>query len=242
MTPSTPSTPPTPPTPSTQRPLARGPRRACARARLLALAAVAGVAGVAGVSGLGACGAAQREPEPLDQAVRLYNDGLRWQRFDEAASRLPVDRRDDFLDQRDQLHDDLRISDYDVIRVRYDGKQRRARVQVKYTWYLESRGVVHETHAVQTWHRGDEIWVLRGERHLRGEAMPGLEGSDKETSPGAEPEPGTEPEAKPDREAMPGPGATIDAPPSAEPGPWPDDPGEEPVAPEEDPAEPPQGS
>jgi hypothetical protein len=143
-----------------------------------------------------ACGAAQREPEPLDQSVRVYNEGVRWQRFDDAASRLPADRRDDFLDQRDQLHDDLRISEYDVIRVRYDNKQRRARVQIKYTWYLESRGVVHETHAVQTWHRGEEIWVMRGERYLRGERMPGLEGSepdegepDESEAPEGEPEP-----------------------------------------------------
>jgi hypothetical protein len=216
-------------TPPMQRP--REKRRA--RAALLALAAVTGLTGLWGVAG---CGAAQREPEPLDQAVRVYNDGLRWQRFDEAASRLPAARRDDFLDQRDQLHDDLRISEYDVIRVRYDDKQRRARVQVKYTWYLESRGVVHETHAVQTWHRGDEIWVMRGERFLRGEVMPGLQGADEdpEAKTGAESKHGPDPEATP--------GAEIDAPPPAEPGPGPDDPGEDPLAPEEDAAEPPQGS
>jgi hypothetical protein len=182
------------------------------------------------------CGAAQREPEPLDQAVRVYNDGLRWERFDEAASRLPADRRDDFLDERDQLHDDLRISDYETIRVRFDGKQRRARVQVKYTWYLESRGVVHETHAVQTWHRGDEIWVMRGERHLRGETMPGLKGSEPKAKPKAEPEaePKAEPGAKP--RAEPG------APSSAGPEPLPDAPGEDPAAPAPDAEEPPPGS
>jgi hypothetical protein len=210
-------------------------QRACARAALLALAAFAASTG---------CGAAQREPEPLDQAVRVYNDGLRWQRFDDAASRLPSDRRDDFLDERDQLHDDLRISEYDVIRVRYDDKQRRAKVQVKYTWYLESRGVVHETHTVQTWHRGDEIWVMRGERYLRGEAMPGLEGSDEETKP--ETKPKTKPKAKPKTKTNAEPETRPDsqnhAPPSAEPGPWPDDSAEEPVAPEEDADEPPQGS
>ncbi|HWN71001.1 MAG TPA: hypothetical protein VNM90_25335 [Haliangium sp.] len=201
------------------------------RASLLVFVVVSCVAG---------CGAAQREPEPLDQSVRVYNDGLRWQRFDEAASRLPADRRDDFLDQRDQLHDDLRISDYEVIRVRYDGKQRRAKVQVKYTWYLESRGVVHETHAVQTWHRGAEIWVLRGERHLRGETMPGLEESkdkDKDKAEG-------EPRARTDATTEAGPDA--DAPSSAAPEPLPDapgdPPGEDPAAPDEDAAEPPQGS
>ena len=161
----------------------------------LARAALLGQA----VTALG-CGAAQREPEPLDQAVRLYNEGVRWQRFDEAASRLPVERRDDFLDQRDQLHEDLRISQYDIIRVRYDGKQRRARVQVKYTWYRESRGVVHETHAVQTWHRGEEIWVMRGERHLRGESMPGLEESTETTGAAAADAPASTARPDPPRE------------------------------------------
>lgn len=180
------------------------------------------------------CGAAQREPEPLDQAVRVYNDGLRWERFDEAASRLPADRRDDFLDERDQLHDDLRISDYETIRVRFDGKQRRARVQVKYTWYLESRGVGLVHHAVQTWHRGDEIWVMRGERHLRGETMPGLKGSEPEaeSKPKAEPKPKSEPRSKPRH----------DAPSSAGPEPLPGAPGEDPAAPAQDAEEPPPGS
>jgi hypothetical protein len=140
------------------------------------------------------CGAAQRDVEPLDASLRVYNDGLRWQRFDDSASRLPAAQRDDFLDERDQLHEDLRISDYEVIRVRYDGKQRRAKVQIKYTWYLESRGVVHETHAVQTWQRGDTIWILRNERFLRGEPMPGLDGdASKSETPAATPEPPAEP-------------------------------------------------
>ena len=202
---------------------APGPRHALARAALLVAVAVSCVAG---------CGAAQRDTEPLDEAVRLYNDGLRWQRFDEAASRLPASRRDDFLDERDQLHDDLRISDYEVIRVRYDGKQRRAKVQVKYTWYLESRGVVHETHAVQTWHRGEEIWVLRGERHLRGETMPGLEGAKDKTE--AENKAGPDASAPSSAKPEPLPKALDDAPDDA--------PDEDPAAPDEDAAEPPQGS
>jgi hypothetical protein len=141
------------------------------RPRLTLLAAIAAIA-------LAGCAAAQRKTEPLADSVRAYNDSVRWQRFDDAATRLPPDRRDDFLDQRDQLHEDLRISDYEVIRVRNDPKGRRARVQIKYTWYLDSNGKVRETHAVQTWHQGDEVWILRGERFLRGEPMPGLEGGE----------------------------------------------------------------
>ena len=166
-----------------------------------ALALLIALAGIA-LAGPG-CAATQRKAEPLDYSVRAYNDGLRWQRFDEAATRLPPDRRDDFLDQRDQLHEDLRVSDYEIIRVRHDSKGRQARVQIKYTWYLESSGKVHETHAVQTWHQGDTVWILRGERFLRGEPMPGLKGDEPEDAPApdapgpGQPNPETDPEADP---------------------------------------------
>jgi hypothetical protein len=158
---------------------------------LVLLAALAGFA----LAGPG-CAATQRKAEPLADSVRAYNDSLRWERFDEAATRLPADRRDDFLDQRDQLHEDLRVSDYEIIRVRNDDKGRRARVQIKYTWYLESRGKVHETHAVQTWHQGTEIWILRSERFLRGEPMPGLKGGEPKPDAAAPDDP-AHPEADP---------------------------------------------
>ncbi len=158
-----------------------------------ALALLIALAGIA-LAGPG-CAATQRKAEPLDYSVRAYNDGVRWQRFDEAATRLPPDRRDDFLDQRDQLHEDLRVSDYEIIRVRHHSKGRQARVQIKYTWYLESNGKVHETHSVQTWHQGDTVWILRGERFLRGEPMPGLKGGEPEPDAPAPdaPEPGADP-------------------------------------------------
>ncbi|GAB4522611.1 MAG: hypothetical protein Tsb0020_41050 [Haliangiales bacterium] len=148
------------------------------------------LAGSLWVSGLacGGCGAASKNVEPLDTSVTVYNEGVRWQRFQQAASRLPIEDRDDFLDRRDQLHDDLKIHHYEVIRVRYGPKQLRARVQVKYTWFLESRGVVHETHAVQRWQRDDSFWVMIGEHWLRGEPMPGV--PDPETDPDGDPEDG----------------------------------------------------
>jgi hypothetical protein len=196
-TPRTPPRLPARPIPG-QRPA--GPVHVRARALLIALAGIA-------LAGPG-CAATQRKAEPLDYSVRAYNDGVRWQRFDEAATRLPADRRDDFLDQRDQLHEDLRVSDYEIIRVRHDSKGRQARVQIKYTWYLESSGKVHETHAVQTWHQGDTVWILRGERFLRGEPMPGLKGGEPEPdapapdAPGpGQLDPGTDPATDP---ALPG--------------------------------------
>jgi hypothetical protein len=129
------------------------------------------------------CGAGTRGPEPLANAVRLYNDGVRWERFDQAAQKRPFAQRDDFLDERDQVHEDLRIHDYEVVRVRYGPQRLRARVHVKYSWYLNSRGVVRETHAVQRWEQQESLWIVTGETRLRGAPMPGLpEPEDSEDS------------------------------------------------------------
>ena len=119
------------------------------------------------------CGGMQRS-EDLLTAVTTYNDGVRWSRFPAAASKLMPAERDAFLDERDQLADDLRITDYEVIRVRADQSAVRAVVQIKYTWFLDSRGIVHETHSVQDWERHGKFWMLAAEHRMRGEAMPGL--------------------------------------------------------------------
>ncbi len=159
------------------------------------------------------CGAASKNVEPLDTSVTVYNEGVRWQRFQQAASRLPIEDRDDFLDRRDQLHEDLKIHHYEVIRVRYGPKQLRARVQVKYTWFLESRGVVHETHAVQRWQRDDSFWVMIGEHWLRGEPMPGV--PDLEADPDNDPDSDNDPDRDNDPDSDSDPDPDIEASPEA---------------------------
>jgi hypothetical protein len=107
-------------------------------------------------------------------AVRTYNEAVRWQRYPAAAAKLMPAERDDFLDERDALAEDLRITDYDVIRVRTAKSALRAAIQIKYTWFLDSRSIVHETHAVQDWELHGNVWIMADERRLRGEKMPGL--------------------------------------------------------------------
>jgi hypothetical protein len=110
-----------------------------------------------------ACGAAQRPGEPLGDAVREYNDGVRWERFAAAASHLPVKER----------AKDLKITDYDIVKIEPKG-EREAKVQVKLSWYKESEGIVHETHASQAWEKHGKAWLMVDESRLRGTEMPGL--------------------------------------------------------------------
>ena len=121
---------------------------------------------------LGACGAAQA-PEPLGEAVRSYNDGVRWERFAVAATHVPPTERSTFVDEADERAKDLKITDYEVVKVESKG-EKEAKVQVKLSWYKDSEGTLHETHALQTWEKHGKGWFLVDESRVRGTEMPGL--------------------------------------------------------------------
>lgn len=119
------------------------------------------------------CGAALHDQPDLSEAVRLFNDGVRWERFTAAAAALPPRDRGQFVDDMDQRSGDVKITEYEIVRVDPRG-EREARVQIKLSWYKASEGTVHETHAVQTWERHGRAWWMVDEARLRGAPMPGL--------------------------------------------------------------------
>jgi hypothetical protein len=120
------------------------------------------------------CAAAQVHSEnDLSESVRQFNDGIRWERFAVAATSIPPPQRAQFVDDMDERANDLKITDYDVVKVDPRG-EREAHVQVKLSWYKASEGTVHETHAIQTWERHGKIWLMVDETRLRGAEMPGL--------------------------------------------------------------------
>lgn len=139
----------------------------------------AALAVVLALAAAGCAGAPKRDQ--LMESVRAYNEGVRWERFTSAAVAVPPAERDQFLDEREELADDLRITDYEVVRVASHAAT--ADVQVKMTWFLDSRGTVHDTWIRQRWERQGKAWRVVDERRVRGEAMPGL----AEAAPGEVP-------------------------------------------------------
>lgn len=121
---------------------------------------------------LAGCGARQ-DPDTLGDAIRSYNDGVRWGRYAVAAARLPAAERSQFVDDMDERAEDLRITDYEIVRVDTRGT-REAKVHVKVSWYLDSEGTLRETHAQQTWERTGKVWMMVAEARTRGAEMPGL--------------------------------------------------------------------
>jgi hypothetical protein len=111
--------------------------------------------------------------DTLSESIRRYNEGVRWQRFEVAAIHVPAAERSQFVDEADQRSKDLKITDYEVVKV--DQKNDKvAEVQVKLEWYKDSEGTVRETQAKQTWERHGKTWLIVDEARLRGTEMPGL--------------------------------------------------------------------
>ncbi len=128
------------------------------------------------------CAANQKSVESLGESVRSYNEGVRWERFAVAATNLPAAQRSQFVDEWDARSSDLKVSDYEIVKM--DPRGREAKVQVKLSWYRTSEGTLRETQAIQTWERHGKVWLMVDETRLRGPEMPGL------TEPGDHPNPG----------------------------------------------------
>ncbi len=122
---------------------------------------------------LAACGGAQRDSESLAESIRTFNDGVRWQRFERAATQVPVAQRTRFVEDMDERAETLKITDYEIVSVDNRGP-REARVRIKLSWYQDTEGTLHETHAMQTWERPGKVWMMVDESRVRGAEMPGL--------------------------------------------------------------------
>ncbi len=137
--------------------------------------------------------AGPQDEDTLTVSIRAFNEGVRWQRYTTAASALPVDQRGEFVDEMDALSKDLRITEYEVIRVDPRGKHA-AKVTVKVSWYRDDEGVLRETYAIQTWERRHKKWWMVDARRSKGDEMPGInEPVDLDAKPEPEPEPEPEP-------------------------------------------------
>jgi hypothetical protein len=140
-------------------------------------------------------GSAQERNEALTDDVRSFQDGVRWKRYEEAAAFVPPDRREKFLDDRDEIDHDLRIDDFEVERVKVGSGASEAIVQVRFTWHLDSVGAVHETVVDERWKKAGKSWHIVSAEHKRGEKMPAVIDDEKPESqpasgPASRPSPG----------------------------------------------------
>ena len=120
-----------------------------------------------------ACGGVPQNTDTLGDAIRSYNDGVRWGRYGVAAAKVPPRERAAFVEDMDERAETVKITDYDIVDVAAKSG-REARVRIKMSWYSDEEGTVHETHAAQTWERQGKHWFMVQESRVRGKEMPGL--------------------------------------------------------------------
>lgn len=121
-----------------------------------------------------ACGHMPQRGEEFMFSVRTFNDGVRWHRFVVAAGHVPAGERPAFINEREDLVEDLRISDWEVKSVVFGPKRKKAVVEIKYEWHRDSEGVLRKTTSAQRWERRGKRWYMTEERRTRGVEMPGL--------------------------------------------------------------------
>lgn len=125
--------------------------------------------------GLLACGGSLKRSHDLNYDVRAYNEGVRWAKLPQAATRILPSEREAFLDEREELEEELRIDDFEIMRLKMVGKgQDYANVQIKWTWHLDRQGIVRSTTSRQKWRRYGSRWIMLREAHVRGYEMPGI--------------------------------------------------------------------
>jgi hypothetical protein len=104
-------------------------------------------------------------------AAREYTDGVRWGKYDQAASHVPRERRDHFIEQHAALEDELEIADYELVQVnvdKIDNKHEKVTARVDYTWTLKRVGIVEKTTTEQVWEEKDGKWMLSREERVKG--------------------------------------------------------------------------
>ena len=148
-----------------------------------------------------ACGASAKNSADLLHDVRAYNEGVRWVKLPQAAVRIPPAEREAFLDEREQLEEELRIDDFEIMRLKTNGdKQDTADVRIKWTWHMDRQGIVRTTTSHQEWRRYGKRWLMLKEAYVRGDSMPGVpeedeaEEGDSEEAEGQEDEKSSEDE------------------------------------------------
>jgi hypothetical protein len=132
---------------------------------------------------LAACATGMKAQEDLMYDVRAFQEGLRWRKYDMAADYVPATTRERFLDAHDDIDGDLRIDDYELMRVKLAEDHEKADVRVRYTWHLDSVGAVHDTVVEQQWVRQGKVWRIVASEHRRGEEMPRVLPRDKVAGP-----------------------------------------------------------
>ncbi len=118
------------------------------------------------IIGLVSCATFQsfQSRDAFDMSLEKYNQLVRWGDFDRAALFSTASISDEFRD-RAKAAGNVRITDYQLIDVKYDEKKLEASAVVSYSYYVVTSGLVSKVTDNQKWVYVDEggvkAWRLK---------------------------------------------------------------------------------
>jgi hypothetical protein len=118
---------------------------------------------------LAACATAQRREDVLDEHARLFNDDLRWGRWEQVAGAMPRDEGEAFLARAQGLEAELVMADFNVSSITFHDGGNAATVVAKFEWYLKRDPVVRNTTIEEAWQWQGGRWVMNKLRRTRGD-------------------------------------------------------------------------
>ncbi len=122
---------------------------------------------------LGAClTPTQRREESLVREARMFNDDLRWGRYEQLVLSLPREDAQLMLARASAVGDDLVLADYEVLSITFGRASESATVIAKVEWYTRRTPTVRSTTLEQRWEQRSGKWLCIGLRRQRGERFP----------------------------------------------------------------------
>ncbi len=118
------------------------------------------------VLGAAACGPRDRGID-LKEAVRTYNQRLRWNAFEQASAFVAVEKRAEWLANRTAGSTGLHITDIQIVRLQKpDVDQKTVEVLVALSWYRMPQTTVRRAVWAQVWQEQEARWRVIDERQV----------------------------------------------------------------------------
>jgi len=102
----------------------------------------------------------------------MFNDDLRWARWDSMGVSMPAEDKRLLLERVDLVGSDLVMCDYEVKSVHFDTGSSGASVTVAIEWYLKNDPSLRKSTLEQKWESRNGRWMMTKQRRSHGDRFP----------------------------------------------------------------------
>ncbi len=125
-----------------------------------------------GLALLGCLTATQRREDDLIREARVFNDDLRWARWDQMGAAMPADEKHLFLERAALVGTDLVMCDFEVKSVNFEKDSSAANVTAYVEWYMKADPTLRQTTLTQRWENRTGRWQMIKQRRSQGARFP----------------------------------------------------------------------